>query len=175
VGALYVRSFPILRKLETSYRKIKIMLHFNLLPYTLSVSHDVRPTLFKEALSSYFIMIPAMIALFGVVRSSQSNQPQRQLELSLLDLCYVRLMRSSLTFRNCLDFLSTALCGSSLWLHQQQHCSSLLNLDRYALLTTTLPSLLRTSCSLLKVHSKLQNDLNSSLHDKIRIKITTLL
>jgi len=113
---------------------------------------------------------------------SQLNQQQRQLELSLSELCYVRLMltktqrlelskfalsdtrdhsiisllqRSSLTLRNGLNFSSTALCGSSRWQHQQQHSPSLLNLDIYALLTVTLPSLLRTSCSLLKVSSKL--------------------
>jgi len=38
-----------------------------------------------------------------------------------------------------------------------------------------LPSLLRTSCSLLKVSSKLQECIDPSLHDKISIKITTLL
>jgi len=99
----------------------------------------------------------------GVVRLSQLNQQQRQLELSLSELCYVRLMltktqrlelskfalsdtrdhsiisllpRSSLALRNCLNFSSTALCGSSRWQHQQQHCPSPLNLDRYALWKT---------------------------------------
>jgi len=172
------------------------------LELSLSVSHDDRQTLFGEPLSSYFIMIHALSALVGVVGLSQLNQQQRQLELSLSDLCNVRLMltktqrlelskfalsdtrdqsiislltRSLLTLRNGLDFLSTALCGSSRWQHPQQHCPSHLNLDRYALLTATLPSLLRTSCSLLKVSGKLQECINPSLHDKIRIKNTTLL
>jgi len=83
--------------------------------------------------------------------------------------------RSSLTLRNCFDFSATALCGSSRWQHQQQHCPSLLNLNRYALLTATLPSLLRTSCSLLKLSSKLQECIDPSPHDKIRIKNTSLL
>jgi len=98
---------------------------------------------------------------------SQLNQQQSQLELLLSELCYVRLMlsktqrlelskfalsdtrdhsiisllpRSFLTLRNCLNFSSTALCGSSRWQHQQQLCPSLHNLDRYALLTATLPT-----------------------------------
>jgi len=168
------------------------------LEFSLSVSHDFRQTLFGEALSN-FIKIPALSALFGVLRSSQSNQQQNQLELSLSDLRYVCLMltktqhlelskfalsdtrnhniialsaHSSLKLRFRLDFSSTALCGSSRWLHQQQYCPSLLNLNRYALLTATVPSLLRTSCSLLKVFSKLQECIVPSLHDKIRIKIT---
>jgi len=106
----------------------------------------------------------------------------QRLKLSKFDLSDTRgrsiislLLRSSLTLRNCLDFSSTALCVSSRWQHQQQHCPSLLNLDRYALLTATLPSLVWTSCSLLKLSSKLQECIDPSLHDKIRIKITTLL
>jgi len=39
----------------------------------------------------------------------------------------------------------------------------------------TMPSLLRTSCSLLKLSSKLQKCIYPSLHDKIRFKNTTLL
>jgi len=142
--------------------------------------------------SSYFIKIPALSALFGVVRLSQWNQQQRQLKLSLSDLCYVRLMftkaqrlelskfalihtrghdiialsaLSSLTIRNCLDFSSTALCGSSRFLHQQKYCPSLLNLDRYALLMAIA----------IKVSTKLQECIYPSLHDKIRIKVTTLM
>jgi len=163
----------------------------------LSVSNDDRQTLFGEPLSSYFIKIPALSALVGVVRLSQLNQQQRQLELSLSELCYVSLMLtktqrlellkfalsdtrdhsiiSLLPRSSCLNFSSTALCGSSRWQHQQQLCPSLPNLDKYALLTATLPSLLRTSCSLLKVSSKLQECIDPSLHEKILIKNTTLL
>jgi len=138
------------------------------LELSLSDLRDIRQTLIDEALSSYSITLLPLSALFGDVHASQSKQQERKLEFSLSDLCYVRLMltktqrlklskfdlsdtrgrsiislllRSSLTLRNCLDFSSTALCVSSRWQHQQQHCPSLLNLDRYALLTATLPSL----------------------------------
>jgi len=33
VGALYIQSFPILRKLKSNYRNLKVVFHFNLLTY----------------------------------------------------------------------------------------------------------------------------------------------